>query len=82
MKTASAAAPTPARHSGKVIWYDQAKGYGFLAVEGFPDDLFVHNSEVRKAKMVADDLDKGVAIRCNIGAKDGRPCAVDLEEGE
>ncbi len=72
----------PARHAGKVIWYDQVKGYGFLAVDGYPDDLFVHNSAVRDAGLRADDLLKGTAIRCNIGSKNGRPCAVDLEEGD
>jgi CspA family cold shock protein len=64
----------------KVIWYDRVKGYGFLAVEGHPEDVFLHNSEVRRAGIDATTLLKGTAVRCNVGESGGRPCAVDLEE--
>ena len=28
--------------SGKVKWYDQVKGYGFIKVEGREKDIFFH----------------------------------------
>ena len=31
---------------GKVKWFDDAKGYGFIALEG-SKDVFVHFSEIR-----------------------------------
>ena len=35
-----------ARFSGKVAWFNNAKGYGFLSREGGPD-VFVHFSAIQ-----------------------------------
>jgi CspA family cold shock protein len=35
-----------ARYTGKVAWFNNAKGYGFLAREGGPD-VFVHYSSIQ-----------------------------------
>lgn len=34
---------------GTVKWYNQFKGYGFIDVEGLPEDVFVHFSVLEKA---------------------------------
>lgn len=70
---------TPARHDAKVIWFDQMKGYGFLAVTGYPNDLFFHSQEVTKGGIPVDKLLNETKVRCNIGTHRGRPCAIDLE---
>ena len=33
--------------SGKVKWFNNAKGYGFIIEEGKSDDLFAHYSAIR-----------------------------------
>ncbi|AZF06032.1 cold shock domain-containing protein [Pseudomonas sp. R5-89-07] len=33
--------------SGKVSWFNNAKGFGFLRVEGYEEDIFVHFSQIR-----------------------------------
>ena len=32
---------------GTVKWFNDAKGYGFLRIEGQDDDIFVHYSAVK-----------------------------------
>lgn len=68
------------KRSAQVIWYNQVAGYGFLAVDGYPHDLFLHNSEVRKANITPDELQKGVKVKCIIGTdKRSRLNATELE---
>lgn len=73
-------ADAPARRSAKVIMFKREKSFGFLNVDGYPNDLFFHGSEVRKAGIDTAQLLPGVKLLCNVGeAQDGRPCATDLE---
>lgn len=70
----------PTKRDAKVIMYKRDKGYGFLAVDGYPTDLFVHGSKVREAGIDTTALLPGVKLLCNVGeAQDGRACATDLE---
>ena len=50
--------------TGKVKWYNQFKGYGFLSVEGIHEDVFLHFSVLNKSgikNLCNDDI-----ILCNI----------------
>ena len=56
-----------AQHSGKVAWFNNAKGYGFLSAEGTPD-VFCHFSAIE---------DEGYK-----SLKEGEPVDFDVEAGE
>lgn len=35
------------RTTGTVKWFNDAKGYGFIELEGGPDDCYVHHSRIQ-----------------------------------
>ena len=49
---------------GTVKWYDEVKGFGFIAVEGESKDLFVHVSALERAGLTR--LEQGQAVRVAI----------------
>ena len=57
-----------AQHSGKVAWFNNAKGYGFLTREG-GHDVFVHYSSIqtdgyrslKEGDAVEFDVEKGAS---------------------
>jgi len=53
---------------GTVKWYDPAKGFGFVSVEGTEGDLFVHRSAVERSGV--GPLNEGQRVRVTI--VDGR----------
>lgn len=66
-------------YDAKVIWYDRAEGYGFMALDGYARDVIIHNTEIRKSSIDRDYLLKGDKLRCRVGLHRGRPTCVDLE---
>ncbi len=63
---------------GTVKWYDEVRGFGFIAVEGESKDLFVHASALQRAGL--NRLDQGQMVRVAIveGRKGPEAGAIEL----
>ena len=59
---------------GTVKWFDSGKGYGFIAVDGGGEDLFVHHSEIRGGNSLDDN--QRVQFEVGQGPKGPRAVAV------
>ena len=57
---------------GKVKWFNDEKGFGFIEQED-GDDLFVHKNEVQSGH-----LKEGDTVEFNIGEGRKGPCATDV----
>ena len=62
---------------GIVKWFNQKKGYGFIAPEGEEKDVFVHITAVQEAGLKRLDEDQEVSFE--IEEVDGRKSAVDIK---
>ena len=47
---------------GKIKWFNAVKGYGFIAPDGMPGDVFIHHSALRQAGY--DAVEQGATVRC------------------
>ncbi len=62
---------------GTVKWFNETKGFGFIAPEGGKKDVFVHITAVQRAGLKG--LKDGQPITFDIEAgRDGRECAINL----
>ena len=57
---------------GKVKWFDEQKGFGFIEQED-GDDLFVHHSEIQE-----EPLREGQEVEYEVGEGRKGPCAVNV----
>jgi cold shock protein len=68
---------TDVKSSGTVKFYDPAKGFGFIVDDRGGPDLFMHVSEVARAKLVT--LDRGERIAYQAVKNDRGFKAMNLE---
>ena len=64
--------------NGKVKWYNDSKGYGFIEREDGKKDVFVHSSQVRDAGF--DYLNDGDTLSFDIEEGKNGPAATNLKK--
>ena len=62
---------------GIVKWFNQKKGYGFIAPEGEDKDVFVHITAVQAAGLKRLDEDQEISFE--IEEVDGRKSAINIK---
>jgi len=64
---------------GTVKFFNEQKGYGFIAPEGGGNDAFVHISAVQKAGMTTLEPDQRLSFEVETDQR-GKTSAVDLQQ--
>lgn len=63
---------------GKVLWFNNLKGFGFIRPEIKGPDIFVHISALKKSHIAT--LAEGTVVRYNLAeGRNNRVCASDIE---
>ena len=63
--------------TGKLKWYNAAKGFGFIVPDEGGKDVFVHVSAFKEAKITK--IDQGQAMEYIIADHNGTPVATQLQ---
>jgi CspA family cold shock protein len=66
------------RLSGKIKWFNSAKGYGFIEREGEEKDIFVHFSAVKESGLKY--LEEGEQLMFEIKNSEKGPSAINLQK--
>jgi CspA family cold shock protein len=66
--------------TGKVKWFNETKGYGFIAPDDGGKDVFVHISAIERSGLTSLPENSKVSYELQSG-RDGRENATDLSLG-
>ena len=81
MRSVSISASRPARTvlaTGKVKWFNDAKGYGFIGPDDGSNDVFVHISAVERAGLRSLKENQAVSYEITTDRKSGKLSADNL----
>lgn len=64
-------------YTGKIKWFEPAKGYGFILPDSGGNDIYLHGTELQKTgkTQIAD----GQKVRYDLKKSRGKMIACDLE---
>ncbi|WP_374331995.1 cold-shock protein [Aestuariivirga sp.] len=65
--------------TGKVKWFNETKGYGFIAPDDGGKDVFVHISAVERAGLRSLREDQAVSFEVTSDRKTGKQSAEQLK---
>ena len=64
--------------TGTVKWFNDGKGFGFIAPDDGGKDLFVHHSEIKDGEGYAS-LQDGQKVTFEVGQGQKGPCATNVK---
>jgi CspA family cold shock protein len=64
--------------TGKVVWFDEARGFGFIRPNSGKPNVFVHITAVQKSDM--QTLTESQDISFGFGEHNGRRAAVNIQK--
>ena len=65
--------------TGKVKWFNETKGFGFIVPDEGGNDVFVHISAVQKSGLTGLQEDQKVEYELYTDDRRGKTSAVDLK---
>lgn len=66
------------RQYGRVKWWSDEKGYGFITPDDGSRDVFVHFRSIRGPKGQRKNLEEGQTVSYNTESQPKGPAAVDV----
>lgn len=72
---------TNKRHTGKIKWFNETKGFGFITPDDMDinngKDVFLHITAVKSSGLRS--VDEGQTVEFALEEQRGKPAAVDLK---
>ncbi len=65
--------------TGKVKWFNETKGFGFIVPDEGGNDVFVHISAVQKSGLTGLQEDQKVEYELYTDERRGKTSAIDLK---